>query len=195
VIREEVPAAPSAFVVAAVVWAVTGSWIASASAVGSLVAVAALRARASHGGLGDITSSAELDRTHRGRAGSYVCQRAVSLVCLGAGSCAILARMRYDGAAGEVIALATGSAIGVCVCVLLDHLPHTLGFSAPDPGGAAVCVIALTAAAAAAMALAAGWVGQWEPLPSAIGLTLLLGAFAASRLARTTAKPERAGSH
>src|SRR4051794_41584949 len=101
VIQKRVPAAPTIFVVAAAAWAATGSWMAPVSAVGTLVAVAALMERASQRRPEEITSSAERDRTHRGRTGSYVWQQLVSPVCLGAGSCTILARMQYDGAADE----------------------------------------------------------------------------------------------
>lgn len=182
--------APVTFAVTAGAWAMTGSWIAPVSAAVTLVAVSALMGRANLRAPRELTSGGDCD-THRIPAGSDVGRQTFGLLCLGVGSCSILARLQLDGVDSAVTAFATGSVIGVCLCVLLDALPRPLGLSAPAPGERAVLAVAVIAPAATATALAATRIGAWKPATSALGLTLVLGVHAISRPTGRTASPER----
>ncbi|NYG57846.1 hypothetical protein BJ980_000769 [Nocardioides daedukensis] len=189
-IRGRVPAAPATFAMAAVAWAATGSWMAPTAATITVAAVAVLVERASLRGVRDVTSAGH-DAAQRGRTGSLVGEQMTTLMCLGIGSCAILARMQYDGVAVELTAFATGSAIGVGLCVFLDALPRSFAGSAPHRGDATAVDIAAITALGAATAVAAAWTGRWEPVASTLGLALLLGVHASSRLtAGAPAEPE-----
>ncbi|WP_435768753.1 hypothetical protein [Nocardioides sp. SYSU DS0651] len=159
--------------------------MAPAAAAITLAAVGVLVERASLRGVRDITF-ARHDAAQRGRAGSLVGEQMTTPVCLGIGSCAILARMQYDGAAVEVTAFATGSAIGVGLCVFLDAVPRSFALSARHRGDATAVDIAAITALTAATALAAAWTGRWQPVASTLGLALLLGVHAGSRRTAAT---------
>jgi hypothetical protein len=109
-----------------------------------MVAVVALVEGVSLRAPRDLTSGGD-DGAHWMPAGSDVGRQAVWLLCLGVGSCSILARLQHDGVDSAVAAFATGSVIGVCLCVLLDALPRPLGLSTPASGDGAVFAVAVIA--------------------------------------------------